>query len=646
MAKKPGPKAGSFGNTDYYYKEDGTIVDQDGVPAPAKMAAIFGPPPVVETVAKKTVRKKLPKNNAQVAGVLSNTKYFYTPDGLIVDESGRLAPDKIAAYFPPQEKREAIAAAMPTPPGKTRTAPVSAGIPDKVIKEFNKNVTISTDLIVSQQKIAQAYPKLFENIANVVFKLTQHTEEVVRAVIDNNQAFQDKVIETLTGERAPTQAAGAVRPKPGRRGAGRTASKKARSAAVMARARRMQISNATRKYGMGMAIGAGFAAGAIAAVATAPSGAPGGGGGPIPDYNGPGVAATGSAREAIDFFISKGWTKEQAIGIAANIEVESKFKTNALGDGGKAYGIAQWHPDRQAKFQQVYGKAIRESNFQEQLEFVNWELNNTEKKAGNIIRTATSAAQAAALVDQHYERSSGAHRQIRVNIAQKYEKGEGLSGTSTQSTPGAPTTTASTSASPAGSPQQTIPGDQSTASVNIPSGDIVAAGRALQQMGIRVSEHPAFGSVGQHARNSAHYSGRAIDVNAPGSVVEANDPVWGPKFDQIASALRAAGYKVIWRSAGHDNHLHAELPSGAAPASPQGIPGATYAGIQTPQMAAMSQGYAMNRVAAACDCGPSVIINRTVTNDITRMIHASAPPQFEPAHLVGAAIGSFIRKLF
>ena len=148
------------------------------------------------------------------------------------------------------------------------------------------------------------------------------------------------------------------------------------------------------------------------------------GGSQIPEYTGKGVEAKGSAKEAIDFFVNKGWSREQAIGIASNLEVESKFQTNAIGDGGKAYGIAQWHPDRQANFEKVYNKKIRDSNFQEQLEFVNWELNNTEKRAGDLLRKAKSAGEAADIIDEHYERSKGIHRKQRINIAQKYEKSQ------------------------------------------------------------------------------------------------------------------------------------------------------------------------------------------------------------------------------
>lgn len=131
---------------------------------------------------------------------------------------------------------------------------------------------------------------------------------------------------------------------------------------------------------------------------------------------------TGRPEEAQAFFESKGWTKDQAAGIVGNLFVESGLRTDAVGDGGKAYGIAQWHPDRQATFQRVYGKDIKQSNFQEQLEFVNWELNNTEKRAGDALRGATSAADAAAIVDKKYERSSGAA------IAQRQANATAISG--------------------------------------------------------------------------------------------------------------------------------------------------------------------------------------------------------------------------
>jgi hypothetical protein len=132
----------------------------------------------------------------------------------------------------------------------------------------------------------------------------------------------------------------------------------------------------------------------------------------------------GSSQLAMKVLMAKGWTKVQAAGIAANIAAESGFKFKAVGDGGRAYGIAQWHPDRQLRFKSVFHKDIRESTFEEQVAFVDWELRNTEKKAGDLLRKATSPAQAAAIVEQKYERSklglSGGVQRERVNAAMGY----------------------------------------------------------------------------------------------------------------------------------------------------------------------------------------------------------------------------------
>lgn len=132
-----------------------------------------------------------------------------------------------------------------------------------------------------------------------------------------------------------------------------------------------------------------------------------------------GVGPTANAMQALKFFMSKGWTQEQAAGIVGNLQAESyaDLKINAVGDNGQAYGIAQWHPPRQQIFKQVFGKDITKSNFKEQLEFIHWELNNSEKRAGEILKAAKTPEQAAWVVDRHYERSSGQHRQNRINNA-------------------------------------------------------------------------------------------------------------------------------------------------------------------------------------------------------------------------------------
>jgi peptidoglycan hydrolase-like protein with peptidoglycan-binding domain len=138
---------------------------------------------------------------------------------------------------------------------------------------------------------------------------------------------------------------------------------------------------------------------------------PGAGGG-----TGGGAGATGNAKKAVEYFIAKGWTPEQAAGIVGNLQAESgaNLNTAAVGDGGKAYGIAQWHPDRQAKFAKAFGKNISQSDLTDQLAFVQWELDNDEAKAASWLKRAKTADEAAWVFDKYYERSAGLHTSRRV----------------------------------------------------------------------------------------------------------------------------------------------------------------------------------------------------------------------------------------
>ncbi len=117
------------------------------------------------------------------------------------------------------------------------------------------------------------------------------------------------------------------------------------------------------------------------------------------------IRKLGNTLDPVNFFMGMGWTKEQAAGIVANLKHESNLNPNAIGDNGKAYGVAQWHPDRQANFKKWAGKDIRQSSLEEQLAFVNYELTQgAEKKAGNLLRATNNAQQAGGIVSRYYER--------------------------------------------------------------------------------------------------------------------------------------------------------------------------------------------------------------------------------------------------
>lgn len=139
-----------------------------------------------------------------------------------------------------------------------------------------------------------------------------------------------------------------------------------------------------------------------------------------------GAARTVAARKArsgaqsdIDYFMSKGWSREQAAGIVANIEYESAGDPHGVpGDGGKAYGLAQWHADRQADFAARYGHDIRKSTRAEQMDFINFELRyGKERPAGNRLMKATSASEAGGLVSRYYERPEKVELEARARAA-------------------------------------------------------------------------------------------------------------------------------------------------------------------------------------------------------------------------------------
>ena len=107
---------------------------------------------------------------------------------------------------------------------------------------------------------------------------------------------------------------------------------------------------------------------------------------------------------ALEFFMKNEWSREQASGLIANIEAESGFNPQAIGDIGLAFGICQWHPDRQADFRAQFRRSIKDANYAEQLEFVVFELKNKESRAGKALHATSTAEEAGEVVCLLYER--------------------------------------------------------------------------------------------------------------------------------------------------------------------------------------------------------------------------------------------------
>jgi Phage tail lysozyme len=120
-----------------------------------------------------------------------------------------------------------------------------------------------------------------------------------------------------------------------------------------------------------------------------------------------GTSNQASVKDVVSRLQGQGWSGNASAGIAANLFAESKFDPGAVGDNGHAYGIGQWHEDRQALFAKWAGHDIHGSSLAEQLKFVDYELrhgDNAAQHAGRALSLIRSAAGAGRIVSQYYER--------------------------------------------------------------------------------------------------------------------------------------------------------------------------------------------------------------------------------------------------
>lgn len=109
------------------------------------------------------------------------------------------------------------------------------------------------------------------------------------------------------------------------------------------------------------------------------------------DYNVTKSVSVGSATGAeghkmYDTLIKQGWSPKAAADMVANAYIESGFDPKAE-NKSHHYGIFQLDVARQKLFREHMGFDIHGSSVAQQLDFNNWELNNTEKKTGDIFRS-------------------------------------------------------------------------------------------------------------------------------------------------------------------------------------------------------------------------------------------------------------------
>lgn len=113
-------------------------------------------------------------------------------------------------------------------------------------------------------------------------------------------------------------------------------------------------------------------------------------------------------QQAMSFFMARGYSKAQAAGIVGNLIAESNLKpSGAVGDGGTAFGVAQWRGERLTRlkrFANANGKHWED--FETQLAFVDMELQNHETDAYKNLKNANTVDEATAAFIG-YERPAG-----------------------------------------------------------------------------------------------------------------------------------------------------------------------------------------------------------------------------------------------
>lgn len=109
-----------------------------------------------------------------------------------------------------------------------------------------------------------------------------------------------------------------------------------------------------------------------------------------------------SSNYIVQYFVNKGLTLNQAKGIYGNLMQESGGNIKAMSsDGHYSYGIAQWTGKRKFTLFSMYGTRPSLDN---QLDFLWWELNNTEKPSLEALKNTNTVAEATRVFMRKFER--------------------------------------------------------------------------------------------------------------------------------------------------------------------------------------------------------------------------------------------------
>ncbi|MBQ0749693.1 MAG: hypothetical protein KBT70_05775, partial [Roseovarius sp.] len=148
-------------------------------------------------------------------------------------------------------------------------------------------------------------------------------------------------------------------------------------------------------------------------------------------------SATGNASpqtNRIGYVVGKllalGYEPHHAIGLTANLMQESGpgLNTRAVGDGGNAFGMGQWNGPRRRQYLAFAQRKGRDpGDLDTQIEFLDWELKNTERGAAAKILNTNNARDAAIMASTEFWRPGVPHLSRRAAfadaLAEQFEAG-------------------------------------------------------------------------------------------------------------------------------------------------------------------------------------------------------------------------------
>lgn len=132
-------------------------------------------------------------------------------------------------------------------------------------------------------------------------------------------------------------------------------------------------------------------------------------------------------RQIYSGLLSRGISPIGAVGLLANFQAESGLnpginEINPVVEGSRGgFGLSQWTGPRRRQFEDfARQRGASLDDLDTQLDFTAWELRNTEKRAGEALRSAQTPEEAARIVSDKFLRPGIPHMDKRLAAAQQF----------------------------------------------------------------------------------------------------------------------------------------------------------------------------------------------------------------------------------